>query len=235
MAVLRRLPAEQVGHGGEGLGGVDGAGGVVGGVDHQGLGLGPDGGLQGLHVGLEGVVVRGDHHGDAAVPTDEDVVLGEVGGHEDELIPGAGQGPEAAAQAGGGAHGDVEVAGAVGHAEAAGEGGGQGLPDGQVALGGGVGVDGVPLRAVQDGADGVVHLGRWGDAGVAQREVQHVLGAHFLGAEQAVLPDLTHDVPAAAQLYHVFRQIAHSDTSRSTQQRVLKCSLAQLLKATWGG
>ena len=98
----------------------------------------------------------------AAVAGDEVGIFGEEGGEEDELVAGAGQGPEAAAQSCRRPHRQVQVAGPVAPAEAAGQGVRQGLPDGPIALGGGIAVDGGPLGRVQDGPDGVVHLGRRG-------------------------------------------------------------------------
>ena len=209
MAVSGGLAPEDGGDGPEGVGGVDHAGGVVGGVDHHALGTGADGGLEGGQVGLEGGVVRGDHHRLAAVAGDEVGIFGEEGGEEDELVAGAGQGPEAAAQSCRRPHRQVQVAGPVAPAEAAGQGVRQGLPDGPIALGGGIAVDGGPLGRVQDGPDGVVHLGRRGHGGIAQREIQHVLRPDLPGAEQSIFPDFPHDVSFGAHLHQVLRQIAH--------------------------
>ncbi len=84
------------------LPGVDHAGGVVGGVDHHALGVLADGGLKGVKVDLESLDLRGNEHHLGPSALDKDLILREVGGKDDELVPRAGQAVEHTAQGGGG-------------------------------------------------------------------------------------------------------------------------------------
>ena len=79
---------------------VDHAGGVVGVVEDHALGVGSQGGGEGVEVDLEVLHLRGNDHHLAAVALHEDLVLREVGGEEDILVPGTGQAPEGGAQRG---------------------------------------------------------------------------------------------------------------------------------------
>ena len=63
----------------------------------------------------------------APAPLDKDLILREVGGKDDELVPRAGQAVEHTAQGGGGPHGNVELVGGIAGAEAAVEGVGEAL------------------------------------------------------------------------------------------------------------
>ena len=95
-------------------------------------------------------------------------------------------------------------------------------------------MDGGGLRAAEQLPNEVVDPSGRFHTGITQGEVQHLFRTHLPGAEKAVFPDLTHNIALGAHLDEGFRQI-HSATSRSTQQRSFKWTLAQRLKATWGG
>ena len=87
--------------------GVDHAGGVVGAVDQNPLGVGGDGLFKGVEVDLEGLNLRRDQHHFSSGPFDEHLVFGEVGGKDNKLVPGTGQAVEYTAQGGGGSYGEV--------------------------------------------------------------------------------------------------------------------------------
>ena len=187
----------------QGLLGVDHAGGVVGAVHHHALGVGGEGLLKGGEVDLEVLDLRGDEHHLGSGPLDKHLVLGEVGGKNDELVLRAGEAVEHAAQGGCRAHGEVELIGGVVPAEAPVQGIGKPLPGGGVSLGAGVAVDQVGL--LLQNADGrLIHLGRGGDAGIAQREVIHVLPADDGGPLVAVLEQLPDHRAGGAQPKHAF-------------------------------
>ena len=185
----------------QGLAGVDHAGGVVGGVHHHALGVGGDGALQGVKVDLEVLDLRGDQHHLGPGPLDKHLILGEIGGKDDELVPRAGQAVEHAAQRGRRTHGDIELFGGVVALEAAVQRVGKALPGGGVALGAGVAVD--QLGLLLQNADGRLIDGvGGGDAGVAQGEVEHILRAHHGGALLAILKQLPDHRPGSAQAQH---------------------------------
>ena len=57
--------------------------------------------------------LRGNEHHLGPSALDKDLILREVGGKDDELVPGAGQAVEHTAQGGGGPHGNVELVGGI--------------------------------------------------------------------------------------------------------------------------
>lgn len=125
----------------QGLPGVDHAGGVVGGVDHHALGVGGEGLLKGGKIDLEVLGLRGDQHHFGPGSLDKHLVLREIGGKHDELVPRAGQPVEHTAEGGRRPHRDVKLIGGIIPAEAAVEGIREALAGRGIPLGAGVAVD----------------------------------------------------------------------------------------------
>ena len=161
-----------------------------------------DGRLQGNGVDLEGAWVRLDHLHGAAGPLDEHLVLGEVRGDDEELISRAGQAVEHAAQGRGSPHGDVQVVGGHPGLESLIEVGSQQRPGGGVTLSAGVAVEGGGVLGLEQADSRLVDLGGWGDGGVADGEVEHILPAHLGGALVAVFKQLPDHRAGGAQLLH---------------------------------
>ena len=144
---------------------------------------------------------RGDQHHLGPGPLDKHLILGEIGGEDDELVPRAGQAVEHAAQRGRRTHGDIELVGGIVALEAAVQRVGKALPGGGVALGAGVAVDQLGLL-LQNANGRLIDGVGGGDAGVAQGEVEHILRAHHGGALLAILKQLPDHRPGSAQAQH---------------------------------
>ena len=162
--------------------GVDDAGGVVGAVDDDALGVRREGLVKGGKVDLEVLDVGGDRHQLRPGALHEDLILRKIRRKCNKGIAGAGQGGQGAAQGTCGTGSEIKVVGGVVRTEAAVEIVGQrptGLP---VALGGGVAMELDGVDGVHQFVDGLGHRGRGGDAGVADGEIVHVLRTHFRGS-----------------------------------------------------
>ena len=184
------------------------AGGIVRGVDDDGLGVLVDEALERGHVYLEAGGVRGDHDELVARGLDEGLILGEEGGDGDDLAVLAGEGGERGHERGGGAAGEEEVGGADDLAEALREVLRDGLADAVVARAAGVAVDLYAALGVEDVDYGLVDLLGRGDGGVAEAVIEDVLLAHDLGLLAAVLEHLAYVGANAAQ--SVCRFVKHA-------------------------
>ena len=164
---------------------------------------------------LESLGVSGNDHQLAAVGVDEGTVLGEEGGDGHDLgVSVHDQRLDDGDQGGSGAAGEEQLAGLHIQTEA----GSQILGDSGAGLfkarGHGVAVqlDGIGL--VHDLLDGLVDLLGGGDAGIAQRVVIHILGAHDLGLLQTIGKQLADDRGGGTQ--SVIFLIDHDNSSYSS-------------------
>ena len=201
MAVLRAFALQQGGQTAQRLLGVHHAGGVIGGVDDDGLGVGGDALLHGVQMDLESLGVSGNDHQLAAVGVDEGAILGEERSHGHDLgIAVHDEGLDDGNQRGRGAAGEEQLAGLDIQTKAC----GQILGDGGAGLlkagshGVAVQLDGI--RLVHDLVDGLVHLLGGGDAGIAQGIVVDLVRAHLGGLLQTVGEQLTDDGGSGAQI-----------------------------------
>ena len=215
MAVLGALALQQGGQTLQGLLGVHNAGGVVGGVDDDGLGVLGDALLHLVQMDLERLGIRRNDHQLAAVGIDEGTIFGEEGGDGHDLGVGVhDQRLDDGDQSGSGAAGEEQLAGLDVQTEA----GGQILGDGCAGFfktgshGVAVQLDGVGL--VHDLLDGLVDLLGGGDAGIAQGVVIDVFGADDLGLLQTVGEQLTNDRGGSTQ--SVIFLIDHDNSSYSS-------------------
>ena len=170
-----------------------------------------DGGLQCGGVDLKGAGQGGDELHGAARPLDEYLVLREIGGDDDVLVPGAGKAVEHTAQRRRRAHGDVQVVAGHTRAEPAVQVSGQQAPGPGVPLGAGVAVEDGGVLRFQQADGGFVHLRGRGDGGVADGKVKDVFPAHLRGPLIAVFKQLPDHRAGGAELLHALRY--HGKTS----------------------
>ena len=165
--------------------------------------MGADSLFKGLKVNLEVVDLRGNEYHFGPGSLDKHLVLREIGGKHDELVPRAGQPVEHTAEGGRRPHRDVKLIGGIIPAEAAVEGIREALAGRGIPLGAGVAVD--QLGLLPQDADGrLIDRVGGGDAGIAQREVVHVLPAHHSSPLIAVLKQLPDHGAGSAQPQHTF-------------------------------
>ena len=165
--------------------------------------MGGEGLLKGGKIDLEVLGLRGDQHHFGPGSLDKHLVLREIGGKHDELVPRAGQPVEHTAEGGRRPHRDVKLIGGIIPAEAAVEGIREALAGRGIPLGAGVAVD--QLGLLPQDADGrLIDRVGGGDAGIAQREVVHVLPAHHSSPLIAVLKQLPDHGAGSAQPQHTF-------------------------------
>ena len=203
LAVLRTLAVQQCGQLLKGLGGVDGTGGIVGGVEDDGLGIGVQGVLQGGKIDLEVGDVRRDHHQTTAGALHEGTVLGEEGSHGDELGIFHSQSADDAHQLRSRAAADEQVicpdTGVVTLIQVI----CHRLPQTQIAGGGGVAVDSQGGHFRDDGGDGLVDPGGGGDRGVAQGIVEDILRTYDGGPLAAIFKQLPDAGTVGTQGVHI--------------------------------
>ena len=109
---------------------------------------------------------------------------------------------EHAAQGGGSPHSDVQVvSGHPGLEPAVQVSGQQGAGPG-IPLGAGVAVEGGGVLCLEQADGRLVDLGGWGNGGVADGEVEHILPAHLGGALIPVFKQLPDHRAGGAQLLH---------------------------------
>ena len=158
---------------------VDHAGGVGGAVEHQGLGLGGDGGLELLRGQVEAVLLRGgDDHGHAADHFNEFIVAHPIGGGQNHLVAGVDESLEGDIEDGLAAAADNDLLRGVVQAPVGVQPVGHGL-----AHGGGAGSGGVFGQVFLDRADpGLLDVFGSGEIGLTDAEADHVdaLGAHLV-------------------------------------------------------
>ena len=190
MAVLFGLFQEDLTHSFQGFQGVDNTGGIVGGIEDDGLGVGGDPLFQSGHVDLERGDVRGNNVEGQTGFFREGFILREIGSNGQHFAAGNGQGLQHTDQCGSGAAGDEEFLGSGVGAVAAVEIVGNGLPAGKIAHCGGVAVDLQGIGVCQDLPDGVIHLFGRGNGRVAQRIVIDIFPAHNGGTLAAVFKQI---------------------------------------------
>ena len=128
-------------------------------------------------------------------------VFREEGGHHHDLgVLLRQQGLDHGDQPRGRAAGEKQVPGLQVRAEPAVQVGGDGLPCAVKAAGHGIAVDLDGIGVVENIVNGLVDLGRGGDAGVSQGIIEHVLRAHRFGLLQAIGEQLPDDGGRGAQL-----------------------------------
>ena len=191
------LLGQDVGQTAQGLGGVDDAGGVVRGVDEDA------GDVLGQHL-FKGVEIRlerrclGRHDLEhSAGPLHIGAVLGEVGGEGQHLVAGLCHSADGVGDSARRTGGGENILLLIGQAEGLCQMGRHGGAEARVALTGAVAVEGDRLFLGQQGLHGFGELVRAGDAGVAQRVVEHVLIAYLGGALFAVHESLADDALVA--------------------------------------
>ena len=191
--------AQDVGNTLEHLAGIDGTRGVVGRVDDDRTRLGADAAGKVGEVGVHGVLARRRQHAGAAGVLDPHAVLGEEGGDDHDLVARLGKGADAGIECGGRTHGHVEHAGVVLSAEALVQAVRNGRARGDVALGRSVAVqlDGGRVEGLDER---LLHLGGSRNGGVADGEVEHLVGTDLRLAGQAVGEQLTDCRTLGAQL-----------------------------------
>ena len=240
MAVLGALALQQSGQALQGLLGIHNAGGVVGGVDDNALGVLGDALLYLVQMDLERLGVRGNDHQLAAVGVDEGTVLREEGGNGHDLAVSVhDQRLDDGDQRGGSAAGEEQLVSLNVQAEAGGQILGHGGAGGVEAGGHGIAVQLDGIHLVHDLLDGLVDLLGCGDAGIAQGIVVDLIRAHLGGLLQTVGEQLADDGGRSAQvvvfliyhniissftlLYYVhtggrYKNLSHhSDTGRNCQ------------------
>ena len=159
---------------GEGLPGVHHPGGIVGGIQKDGLSLGGQHGAQSFQIDLEIRHIRGHHLEHKARFFGKGLVLREVGSHRQQLSAGYCQRPENGHQLRGRAAAKEEFLGPGGHAIPGVEIVGNSLPGIVITHGGGVAMHQQGVGFLQNFMDSLVDLCRGGDGGVAQRVVVDV-------------------------------------------------------------
>ena len=190
VAIGSRLLFQKGAQSGQRLTGVDHAGGVVGGVDEDGLGAGGDHGLQPGEVNLEAGNIRGHHPESEPCFFGEGLILREVGGNGQNFPAGNGQGPENADQLRRGAAAQEEFLRFCGYTIAGVQIVGNGGSCFQITGGGGVAVDQQRVHIRENIPDGLVYLRGRGDGGVADGVIKHILRPHNGGPAAAVLKQL---------------------------------------------
>ena len=185
------------------LGGVDDAGGVVRVVEDYRLRLRRHGLGYGLDVGHEALgLARGHDDDNAAGRGDVVVILKEVGADADDLVAGVQKRGHGDAEAARRADGHDDVVLGVVRAEALVEGVRDGLAHLGIAGVGRVAVDVHGVLVRDDVDNGVLDgLGRR-EVGVADREVEDVLGAELLGEALAFLKHGADGAAAGGHLFH---------------------------------
>ena len=153
--------------------GVDLAGGVVGRVDHDGLGLRGDGLFDGVQIQVE-LLIRVDHLAYSAVIIHVKIIFDKIRGEQDHLFPRIQDGLEHDIERACRTAGHQGVAGLNGNALLLGNHRGDGLPHMRVTGIGHIGMDarGVVRRYV---AEYIAERLRRGDIRVSQAEVEDVL------------------------------------------------------------
>ena len=208
-AVLAALLDEGVGELPEQLRRIDDAGGVVGVIEDDGLGLRRDGPRYGPDVGHEAVrLARGHDDDPAAGRRDVVVVLEEVGADADDLVAGVQERRHGDAEPAGRADGHDDVVLGVAGAEARVE----RVRDGAAHLGiAGVGRVAVDVHGVlvrDDVYDGFLNrLGRR-EVGIADGVIEDVLPAELLGEALALLE---HGPDSAAAGGHFNHSLGYHD------------------------
>ncbi len=203
MADLLALAGEQLGQLLQGLHAVDDAGGVVGRVDDQRLGVGGDALFQLVKANLEMLGIGRNHHALEAGGGRVGGILGEVGGDQQNLRVLHSQGVHARGHSGGSAAGEEDVLRANRRAGALAQIGGDGLPGLGTAAGGGVAVQGNGIGS-QQLPHGVSHSLGGGDGGIADGEIKDVFLAHLGGLLHAVLKQDTNAALGNAHLVVFF-------------------------------
>ena len=187
MAVFLALALQQGSQTLQGLLGIHNAGGIIGGVDDNTLGVLRDALFHLVQMDLECLGVGGNHHQLAAVGVDEGAILGEEGGHCHDLAVGVhDQGLDDGDQRGSSAAGEEQLAGFHIQAEALGQILGHGGTGGIEAGSHGIAVQLDGIHLVHELLDGLVDLLGGGNAGIAQRIVIHLVRADLGGLLQTV-------------------------------------------------
>lgn len=197
VAVLLSCCSKNVRNLAEGLSAEDNAGGVVGGVYDDGLGVLIHEGFERGKVYLEALGVSRDHDELVAGGFNEGLVLREEGGDGNDLAVLAGEGRERRHERRGSAAGKEEVRGADLLAEALGEVFGHGGADAVVARAAGVAVNLDAALGVEYLMDAAIDFFGRRDGGVAEAVVKDVLLADDLGLLPAILEHLA-DIGADA-------------------------------------
>ena len=178
--------------------GIDHAGGIVGRIQEDGLGVVIDHLLQGVEVDLEGGHIRRHHLEGKARFLGKGLVFREIGGNGQHLSPGNGQGPEHSHQFRGGAAADEELLRTGLDAVAAVQIVGDGLPGLKITHCGGIAVHQQGIGVRKNLADGLIHLRRGGNGGVADGVVVDVLRANHGGLGLAVFKQIPDHRPVGA-------------------------------------
>ena len=215
MAVLSALALQQSGQALQGLLGIHNAGGVVGGVDDDTLGVFGDALLHLVQMDLESLGISGNDHQLAAIGIDKGAILGEersnghdlaVVIHDERLDDGD--------QRGGCAAGEEQLISLDVQAEAGGQILSHSGAGGVEAGGHGVAVqlDGVHL--VHNLLDGLVDLLGGGDAGIAQGIVIDLVRTDLSGLLQTVGEQLADDRGRSAEVvvFLIYHNIISSFT-----------------------
>ena len=218
MAIDSRLLFQKGAQSGQRLTGIDHAGGVVGGVDEDGLGAAGDHGLQPGEVDLEAGNIRRHHLEDEPCFFGEGLVLREIGGNGQNFPAWNGQGPENADQLRGGSAAQEEFLRFCGNTIAGVQIVGNGGPRLQITGGGGIAVDQQGVHIREDIPDGLVHLRGRGDGGIADGVIKHILRPHNGSPAAAVLKQLPDAGTVGAQRIGFF--IDHTLTFFPGQESV---------------
>ena len=155
-------------HAGQGIGRVDHAGGVVGGVDEHTGDLFGQHLCKGIQIGLESGCLRGHHPQHRAGARHIGAVLREVRCKGQHLVPGLGHRPDGMGDSTRRAGGGEDVLLRVGQAEGLGQMLRHSGAEARVALTGAIAVQAYRLFLCQQGLHGFGKLRRAGHAGVAQ-------------------------------------------------------------------
>ena len=170
------LAFQHFGQAGQGLGRVDHAGGVVGGVDQHTGGAGAEHLLQRLEIGLKVRHLRG-HDGQFRTGASHiRPVFREVGGKGEHLFPRGADGPHSMGNGASSAGGGEDVLRRVGQAKLPFQLSGYGPAKGRVPLAGAVTMQLHRVGGSQQTGHSLGQLGRTGDAGVAQRIIKNIFG-----------------------------------------------------------
>jgi len=191
------LLGQDVGQTGQGLGGVDDAGRVVRGVDEDAGDVLGQHLFKSVEIRLESRCLRRHDLEHSAGPLHIGAVLGEVGGEGQHLVAGLGHSADGVGDSARRTGGGENILLLIGQAEGLCQMGRNGGAEARVALTGAVAVEGDRLFLGQQGLHGFGELVRAGDAGVAQRVVEHVLIADLGGALFAVHESLADDALVA--------------------------------------
>ena len=205
------LPGQQAPQSPEGFCGVHHTGGVVGGIDDDGLGAGGQHGFHGGQVNLESGHIGGNHLENQTRRFREGLVFREIGGDGQDLAAGNSQGRENRRQFRCGTATDEQVLGTHTGIEPGVQVVGDGLAAGKITHGGSIAVDGQTVGVTEDFTDGIVHGIRCGNRRVAQGIVADVFPAHNGRPLTAVFKEVPDAGPVGTQGVCTF--VDHGSTS----------------------